>query len=76
MHVISFVKFERWWVLKSKIFGQNQQDSLYFVNTMNVTMSKIGHDFRKKVCQKLKLSQNIFFSKPIFFIEKKSENLG
>ena len=35
------VKFQRWWVLNSKIFGQK---SIYSNET---SLSKIGHDFRR-----------------------------
>ena len=30
---------------------------------MNVSSSKIGHDFRNKVVQKLKLEKNVFYKK-------------
>ena len=35
---------------KSKIFGKNEltpRNSLYFVNTMNDSSSKVGHGFNK-----------------------------
>ena len=39
---------------------------------MNVSSSKIGHDFSNKVVQKLKLSINHFYKK-LFFNEKKNQ---
>ena len=45
------------------------------MQSMNVSPSKIGHDFSNKVGKKLKLSINIFYKKcapkQLFFNEKK-----
>ena len=51
--------FQRWWVLKSKIVDQEPIYSKdFFLNlSMNVSLSKIGHDFSNKVVQKLTLEK-------------------
>ena len=55
INISSVVEFQRWWVLKSKIFGQ-ESTSLKEKNlSMNVSSSKTGHDFSNKVVQKLTL---------------------
>ena len=54
--VISVVEFQIGWVLKSNMFGQEiiQGKPSYFVNTtLNVSSTKNGHDFIKKVSPKL-----------------------
>jgi hypothetical protein len=55
------VEFQRWWVLKSKIFGQEStslKDKKHQNPSMNVSSSKTGHDFSNKVVQKLTLEKN------------------
>ena len=50
------MEFQRWWVLKSKIFGQESTYSKDFLNpTMNVNLSK---------------SAEIVLSKSIFDVKK------
>ena len=61
VNVSSVVEFQRWWVLKSKTLAKNQNTQrkpLYFVNTGNASLSKIGHHFRKQIG-----SKKFFFTK-------------
>ena len=62
INVSSAVEFQRWWVLKSKIFGpESKYLKDFFLNlSMNVSLSKIGHDFSNKVVQKLMLEKKCF----------------
>ena len=63
-NISSVVDFQRWWVLKSKIVGQESIYSKgFFLNlSMNVSLSKIGHDFKNKVVQKL-TEEKMFLTK-------------
>ena len=79
-NVISVLEFQRSWVLNSRMFGQtstenSKENKLYFVNALNDSSSKIGPDFRNKVCQKLILTKNVLLTKLtsnlLFLIEKK-----
>ena len=79
-YVISVLEFQRSWVLNSRMFGQtstenSKENKLYFVNALNDSSSKIGNDFRNKVCQKLILTKNVLLTKLtsnlLFLIEKK-----
>ena len=40
-----------------------QRKPLYFENTGCTSSSKIGHDLKNKVVQKLKLEKNVFYKK-------------
>jgi hypothetical protein len=58
------VEFQRWWVLKSKIFGQEStyyQGKLKknFLQGMSVRQ-KLGIILENKVVQKLSLENNVF----------------
>ena len=64
------------------MFGQtstenSKENKLYFVNALNDSSSKIGPDFRNKVCQKLILTKNVLLAKLtsnlLFSIEKKNQ---
>ena len=55
VHNNQFVEFQRWWVLKSKMFGQESTYS----KEKNVKNSVDGHDFSNKVVQKLTLEKNV-----------------
>jgi hypothetical protein len=59
------VDFQRWWVLKSKTVGQESiySKDFFFNLSMNVSLSKIGHDFSNKVVQKLPEEKNVFDKK-------------
>ena len=51
---------------KARFLAKNQytqRKPLYFEITASTSLSKIGHDFRKYVVQKLKLEKNIFHKK-------------
>ena len=51
---------------KSKIFGQEStymKEKKFKILSMNVSLSKIGHDFSNKVVQKLTLEKNVFNKK-------------
>ena len=58
INIISVVEFQRWWALKSKIFGQKStysKEFFFLILSMNVSLSKIGHGFSNKGVQKLTL---------------------
>jgi hypothetical protein len=69
---------------KKQSFGQkincSQMKLPNFVSPSGESFSKIGHDFSKKIVQKLKLSINTFHKKcapkQLFFNEKKSVRFG
>ena len=79
LHISSVVEFQRWWILKSNIFGQESTNSKdFFLNpTMNYSLSKSAKIALSKSIlyvknqsnffKKYKLSMNInlgdFFSK-------------
>ena len=52
VNVIWFVEFQRGGSWNARLFAKDyhtQNKPLHFVNTMNASLSKIGHDFRKDV---------------------------
>ena len=57
-NISSVVEFQRWWVLKSKIFGQED----FFLRGMSVHQ-KLGIISESKVVQKLSLEKNVFNKK-------------
>ena len=61
------MEFQRRWVVKSKIFGQkstHSKEKNRKIRSMNDGVSKIGHDFRNKVCiSKIKARKYFFFTK-------------
>ena len=60
------VELKRWWVLKTKIFGQEStpKEKVSKIPTGNVSSSKIGHNFRKQSGSKLSLEKNVFTKLP------------
>ena len=40
-----------------------KRNPLYFDNTVSVSSSKIGHDFKSNLVKKLRLGKKFFFSK-------------
>ena len=63
-NISSVVEFQRWWILHSKIFGQHSRtNKIRKILSMNVSLSKIGHDFSNKVVQKFTLEKNVFTKK-------------
>ena len=69
-HISSVMEFQRWWVLKSKVFVQESTSSkktLYFMNTMNYGLSKIAKIVLSKVIFYVKNQRNFF---EFFFIDE------
>ena len=61
------VEFLRWWVLKSKTFGQKSIYSKENHCTLRIWKApvhqKLGMILENKVVQKLKLAKNVFYKK-------------
>ena len=52
VNISSVMEFQKWWVLKSRIFGQEStiiilKGGFFFKSANEYRFSKIGHDFRK-----------------------------
>ena len=63
INIISVMEFQRWWVLKSKLFGQEStchQGKIFkkFLRVMTVCQ-KLGVILESKVVQKLSLEKKI-----------------
>ena len=75
--ISSVVEFQRWWVLKSKLFGQEStchQGKIFekFLRVMTVCQ-KLGVILESKVVQKLSLEKKVFneyWSPRLIFLEK------
>ena len=64
INICSVVEFQRWWVLKSKLFGQGStchQGKIFkkFLRVMTVCQ-KMGVILESKVVQKLSLEKKVF----------------
>ena len=59
------MEIQRWWVLKSKIFGQESTflKEKKFKNSVDTVCQKLGMILENKMVQKLKLETNAFFYK-------------
>ena len=55
------MEFQRWWVLKSKIFGQESTflKEKKFKNSVDTVCQKLGMILENKMVQKLKLETNV-----------------
>ena len=62
-NISSFVEFQRWWVLRSKNFGQESTYTREKKLPKNVSLSKIGHHFSNEVVQKLTEEKTVFNTK-------------